>query len=100
MSKGRAQEAWNNLSKLRRSPEDPEDLVAKEEFYQMREQLNLEARVRADLNQSVWIAVWKKPSYRKRMIIGFMTQWGVQFAGPLVIVSALVSSSEFWLLIA
>lgn len=29
----------------------------------------------------------RKPSYRKRMIIGFLTQWGAEFAGPLVIVS-------------
>lgn len=87
LAQDRSQEAWDILSKLRQSPEDPEQLSAKEEFYQMREQLHLEARIRANLNQSVWIAVFTKPSYRKRIIIGFMTQWGIQFAGTLVIVS-------------
>ena len=35
---------------------------------------------------SPWKAVVRKPSYRKRMIIGFLTQWGAEFGGPLVIV--------------
>ncbi|KAL6400040.1 hypothetical protein AUP68_15732 [Ilyonectria robusta] len=33
-------------------------------------------------------------SYRKRMIIGFMTQWGAEFGGPLIIVSHNPSDKE------
>lgn len=36
---------------------------------------------------SPWVAVIKKKSYRKRMILGFLTQWGAEFGGPLIIVS-------------
>jgi hypothetical protein len=51
-----------------------------------KEQIQLEAEKLAAYG-SVWKAVFKKPSYRKRMIIGFLTQWGAEFGGPLIIVS-------------
>lgn len=98
LSKDRYDEAWEVFRRLRESPSDPESLVAKEEFYQTREQIQLEAHVRADLGQSVWLAVFTKASYRKRMLIGFLAQWGVQFAGTLVIVSAVYSFQAFHLL--
>jgi len=86
LSKGNREEAWQVLKTLRASLDDPEDIIAKEEFYQTQEQLRLDSEKLAALNMSVWTAVWKKPSYRNRMIIGFLTQWGAEFAGPLVIV--------------
>lgn len=79
-------EARHVLERLRESPDDPENLVAKEEFYQTKEQLQLEAEKLAASGNSVWMAVLKKPSYRKRMLIGFLTQWGAEFGGPLIIV--------------
>lgn len=87
ISKGKFDEAWQVLRDLRRSREDPEDLVAKEEFYQTKEQLGLEAQKLAETGHGVWTAVLKRKSYRKRMIIGFLTQWGAEFGGPLIIVS-------------
>lgn len=80
-------EARHVLERLRESPDDPENLVAKEEFYQTKEQIQLEAEKLAASGNTVWTAVLKKPSYRKRMIIGFLTQWGAEFGGPLIIVS-------------
>ena len=88
LSKGKNEEAWTVLQKLRRSPGDPDDIIAKEEYYQTREQLKLDDQKLAATGHSIWTAVWKKKSYRKRMIVGFMTQWGAEFAGPLVIVSS------------
>ncbi|KAL1956106.1 hypothetical protein VTO42DRAFT_7625 [Malbranchea cinnamomea] len=85
ISKGKFSEAWTVLQRLRASPDDPDDLVAKEEFYQTKEQLKLETEKLAASGHSVWKAVWKKKSYRKRMIIGFLTQWGAEFGGPLII---------------
>ncbi|KAF2024040.1 MFS general substrate transporter [Setomelanomma holmii] len=38
---------------------------------------------------SSWL-VLKLKSYRKRMIVGFLTQWGAEFGGPLVINNYLV----------
>jgi hypothetical protein len=75
ISKGRTEEAWVILQKLRESPDDPHNLVAKEEFFQTKEQLKLDAAKLAATGYGIWTAVWKKKSYRKRMIIGFLTQW-------------------------
>ncbi|KAI9041784.1 putative MFS sugar transporter [Aspergillus affinis] len=84
ISKGKYEEARSVLEKLRQSPDDPNNLVAKNEFVQTTEQINLEARKLAGFG-NVWKAVLKKKSYRKRMIIGFLTQWGAEFGGPLII---------------
>lgn len=85
MSKGNKDEAWTVLARLRKSPNDPEDLVAREEYYQIEKQLQLDAEKLAAYGGSPWKAVLQKKSYRKRMIIGFLTQWGAEFGGPLII---------------
>lgn len=86
ISKGKFDEAHHVIRRLRESSDDPDNLVAKEEFYQTKEQIQLEAEKMATYG-SVWKAVIMKPSYRKRMVIGFLTQWGAEFGGPLIIVS-------------
>lgn len=86
ISKDKLEEAWGIVRALRASPDDPNDLVAKEEFYQTREQLRLDTAKLEATGMSVWTAVWKKKSYRKRMLIGFLMQWGSEFGGPLIIV--------------
>ncbi|ORY56312.1 sugar porter family MFS transporter [Pseudomassariella vexata] len=85
ISKGRHDEAWGVLVRLRRSSEDPDDLVAKKEFRQIKEQLKLDHEKLSAWGGSPWKAVFAKKSYRKRMIIGFLTQWGAEFGGPLII---------------
>ncbi|KAK5048527.1 hypothetical protein LTR84_005617 [Exophiala bonariae] len=85
LQKGKTEEAWETLLRLRKSPHDPDNLVAKEELYQTKEQLALDAAKLRKLNTTPWKAVLKIKSYRKRMIIGFLTQWGAEFSGPLVI---------------
>ncbi|KEZ44923.1 putative MFS sugar transporter [Scedosporium apiospermum] len=85
LQKGLTEQAWNVLRDLRRSPEDPDDLVAKEELYQVKMQIALDSAKLKAINCTPWTAVLKKKSYRKRMLIGFLTQWGAEFAGPLVI---------------
>jgi hypothetical protein len=87
MSKGHNEEAWTVLVRLRKCPTDPEDLIAREEYHQIKKQLELDAKKLEAYGGSPWKAVFKKKSYRKRMIIGFMTQWGAEFGGPLIIVS-------------
>lgn len=89
ISKGKLDEAQHVLIKLRESQEDPDNLVAKEEFFQTKEQIRLEAEKMAQYG-NVWKAVFKKKTYRKRMAIGFLTQWGAEFGGPLIIVSSAV----------
>ncbi|OAP56366.1 hypothetical protein AYL99_09545 [Fonsecaea erecta] len=85
LQKGRTEEAWTVIRALRRSPDDPDDLVAKEELYQTKEQIALDSAKLKAVGYGPWMACIKKKSYRKRMIIGFLTQWGAEFAGPLVI---------------
>ena len=88
LQKGRVEEAWTVIRALRKSPDDPDDLVAKEELYQTKEQIALDSAKLKAVGYGPWMACIKKKSYRKRMIIGFLTQWGAEFAGPLVIVCA------------
>jgi len=85
ISKGFTEEAFDAIKKMRMSPQDPEHLVAGREFYQTKEQLKLEAERLSASGRSIWAMAWKKKSYRKRLIIGFMTQSGAEFAGPLII---------------
>lgn len=87
VSQGRNDDAWNVLRRLRRSSHDANDSVAKEELFQIREQIKLDRQKMSAWNGNLWKAVLLKKSYRKRMIIGFLTQWGAEFGGPLVIVS-------------
>jgi hypothetical protein len=86
LQKGKIEEAWRVIQALRRSPDDPDDLAAREELYQTKEQIALDAAKLKATGYSPLMACFKQKSYRKRMIIGFLTQWGAEFAGPLVIV--------------
>ncbi|RAO70062.1 uncharacterized protein BHQ10_006074 [Talaromyces amestolkiae] len=85
LQKGKIEEAWGVLVRLRKTPSDVDDLAAREELYQTRKQLALDQSKLQSLGYGPWMAVLKKKSYRKRIIIGFLTQWGAEFAGPLVI---------------
>lgn len=89
ISKGKFDEAQYVLQRLRESPDDPNNLAAKEEFFQTKEQIQLEAEKLATYG-SVWKAVFTRKTYRKRMAIGFLTQWGAEFGGPLIIVSVAI----------
>ena len=82
ISKGKLEEARTVLRKLRQSPEDPNDIAAKEEFYQISEQLKLDEQKLKATGNSVWISVWKKPSYRRRMISKFLVDrdWNSSWA--------------------
>ncbi|KAL1644918.1 hypothetical protein SLS58_003989 [Diplodia intermedia] len=84
-SKGHMDEAYEVLRKLRMSPADPNHLAAKEEIFQIKEQLRMDANKLSAYGGNPWKAVLQKKSYRKRMIIGFLTQWGAEFGGPLII---------------
>jgi MFS family permease len=87
LQKGRIEEAWMVVKNLRETTEDPNNLVAREEIYQIKEQIALDASKLKALGCGPLMAAIKKKSYRKRLAIGFLTQWGAEFAGPLIIVS-------------
>jgi MFS family permease len=85
ISKGLTDEAFDVIKRMRMTTQDEDHIVAKEEFHQTKEQLKLEAEKLAASGNNIWTMAWKKKSYRKRLIIGFMTQWGAEFSGPLII---------------
>ncbi|EXJ68768.1 uncharacterized protein A1O5_07699 [Cladophialophora psammophila CBS 110553] len=78
----RLEDGFQVLRSLHTRPEDPDEIVAREEFLQIRRQIELE---RADKLSKSWDALFKKPSLRKRLILGFGTQFIAQSTGVLVV---------------
>ncbi|KIW32538.1 uncharacterized protein PV07_04071 [Cladophialophora immunda] len=78
----RLEDGFQVLRSLHTRPEDPDEIVAREEFLQIRRQIELE---RADKLSKSWAALFKKPSLRKRLILGFGTQFIAQSTGVLVV---------------
>jgi hypothetical protein len=79
LSKGRVDEAWNNLSKLHRDANDPSEMAAKEEFYQMRKQIELESS-----NPTGYWAILTNKHYRKRAFLSCFIQLAANSTGALV----------------
>jgi sugar porter (SP) family MFS transporter len=78
--KERVPEAWAILRKLHHDPNDVQEVAAHEEFYQMRRQIELEAR-----NPNGYIAILTTPSYRKRAFLSCFVQYAANATGGLVI---------------
>ncbi|KAK0388496.1 hypothetical protein NLU13_4740 [Sarocladium strictum] len=75
ISKDRHDEAEKVLKRLRKSDIDP--ATVRKELVQMQDQISWE---RQNEEKSL-IAIWRKPSYRKRLIIGCLTHIGQQICG-------------------
>ncbi|KAL6250231.1 hypothetical protein RBB50_002532 [Rhinocladiella similis] len=82
IDKGRHDAGYQVLRKLHTRPDDPEEIVAREEFLQIRRQIELE---RSDNLNKSWGTMFRKPSMRKRLILGFGTQFIAQSTGVLVV---------------
>ncbi|EXJ66148.1 uncharacterized protein A1O5_10764 [Cladophialophora psammophila CBS 110553] len=70
------------LEKFHKVPGDESNTLAREEYLQIRQQIELEAR-----NRTTILASIRQPPMRKRMIIGFLTQFLLQCSGVLVTVT-------------
>ena len=81
---GRSQEAWLIIARLHQRSDDPEQLFAREEFYQMSRQVDNDKSMRDSMKLK---ELWTKPSYRKRMICGFITMFASESSAILVIYS-------------
>lgn len=80
---GRHEEAFTILCKLHRDPDNgPDHIKAREEFYQMSTQIDLDKEVARAAGK--W-ALFTKPTYRKRLLFGCFTQFILQSTGVLVI---------------
>lgn len=80
LMKGRTDEAWSKIARLHRDPRDPNNMSAKEEFYQMRKQIEYENQ-----NPSGYWAIISTPSYRKRAFLSCFVQLAANSTGGLVI---------------
>ncbi len=91
MFKDRPSEAWKVVSKLHGSTDEADDSTiasfAREEFYQMTHQVQADKEMAA--GESL-MTLFRKPSYRKRMICAFLTMFGAESTGILVIYSMLL----------
>ncbi|TFK56383.1 general substrate transporter [Heliocybe sulcata] len=90
LMQGRNNDAWQIVAKLHSSPEaDPDQVYAREEFYQMVKQVEMDSQLWArggGLKQ-----LWTKPSYRTRMCMGFFTQYAAQSTGSMVVYNYIVT---------
>jgi fucose permease len=79
----RPQDAWKVIQKLHESGKDSSrDSFAKEEFYQMTQQVNVDQEMAR--GESVK-TLFTKRSYRKRMFCAFMTMFASESTGILVV---------------
>lgn len=91
LMQGRHAESWEIVSKLHinacdlAGPESERYDFAKREFHQMVKQVEVDSQA--------WVAgggmrqIFKRPSYRKRMWMGFFTQYSAQATGAMVVYS-------------
>ncbi|OAG37952.1 hypothetical protein AYO21_07802 [Fonsecaea monophora] len=77
--KGRVEEAWQTVSRLHHDPQDENQEYIKEEFFQMRTQLEFDRTL-----DSSWFHLFSKPSYRKRMLMASLVTFLGQSTAVLV----------------
>jgi MFS family permease len=68
------------LSRLHNDKNDPEEVAAREEFYQMRKQLEFEAT-----NPHGYMAIFRTKAYRRRAFLSCFIQYAANATGALVI---------------
>ncbi|KAK4947592.1 hypothetical protein LTR10_013538 [Elasticomyces elasticus] len=84
-SKGRNNEALEILRRLHTGGAHDSDMAAREEFYQISKQIELESTG----NTTMW-GMFLKPSYRKRVLTGMFVQFLAQSTGVLVVNNYLI----------
>ncbi|KFZ16138.1 hypothetical protein V501_02371 [Pseudogymnoascus sp. VKM F-4519 (FW-2642)] len=77
---GHEDEGFGNLRKLHRRTNDPDEILAREEFLQIRQQVALDR-----LQKRSFIELWKKSSTRKRLLYGIFVQCIAQSTGVMVV---------------
>ncbi|KIX03871.1 uncharacterized protein Z518_07424 [Rhinocladiella mackenziei CBS 650.93] len=78
--KGREDEAEEALKRLHQHPSDPAGDLARAEFFQIREQIELDSRL-----DNSWYRLFTKTSYRKRAGLAILTMFTTQTSGVLLI---------------
>ncbi|OAP55545.1 hypothetical protein AYL99_10518 [Fonsecaea erecta] len=78
--KGQVEDAWQIVSKLHHDPQDHNQEYIKEEFFQMRTQLELDRTL-----DSSWYTMFAKASYRKRTLMAALVTFLGQTTAVLVV---------------
>lgn len=76
LEKGREEEARKVLIRLHRTADDPEDIAAEKEFFQMKKQLELDRQIKQ--NTGKW-DLFKTAPNRRRSFVAFALMFGNQF---------------------
>ena len=79
LSKGRRQEALDIVKRLHRTPNDPEDVTARREFWLMEKQYEMDASMSRGRFE-----LFATPANRKRALMACVLMWGDQFLGIFV----------------
>ncbi|KAK2748131.1 hypothetical protein FQN57_001255 [Myotisia sp. PD_48] len=82
LQQGRDEEARETLIRLHRTKGDPENIEAEREFYQMKQQLELDRRIKQNTGT---FDLFKTAANRRRTLVGFALMIGNQFTGVLII---------------
>jgi hypothetical protein len=82
LTRNRRDEAWAIVSKLHGDETEERRNFAREEFHQMTQQVQADAAAWAQGGNR---QLFTKPSYRKRMWMGFFIQYAAQSTGAQVI---------------
>jgi hypothetical protein len=81
LSKGRKEEAYEIVKKLHATKNDPNHIHAKEEFYLMEKQYELDA----SMGPTGIFELFKGRANQKRSLMAFVLMWGNQFLGVFVL---------------
>jgi MFS family permease len=79
LQQGRRAEALEVVKKLHYTPQDVEHVKAREEFYLIEKQYELDSQLKARSFE-----IFRTPANRKRALIAFLLMWGDQFLGIFV----------------
>jgi hypothetical protein len=82
LTRHRREEAWKIIARLHGNADDENQIYAREEFYQMTQQAELDA---VAWKQGGNRQLFTKKSYLKRMWMGFFVQYAVQTTGAMVV---------------
>lgn len=79
LGKDRREEAFEVVKRLHATPDDPEHLVAREEFYLMEKQFEMDKQY-----PSRFLEIFRGRANQRRAMVGCLLMWGDQFLGTSV----------------
>lgn len=91
LSQGRRQEALDIVKKLHKTPADTEDVVARQEFWLMEKQYEMDRSL--GLRK---FELFRTPANRKRALMAFILMWGDQFLGIFVLTNYVEFEETVW----